>query len=263
MTSEAFDPDWLRGFATYLDQIDPELFVPMVSVDETLAHALLWQYRRQDFVLSFGARRLWLPPVASLGEVGVSTNDCADPGIVEVPSLADAVALIHQVESVRQRTAYPHIRLGRLTTGLSVFHPPQRPGQSTDDAPAVDVGAFLAWVRQGIVSGELPRNSPEAFVHFVPEGMLLITPKVFREYLAAQGILSTSIVAGGPVKRLQKLLQKSGLVALASKQTYLHVYRVPGAKNPNRDRLTGYLVPNTAALFNPVPEINTLLERVR
>jgi hypothetical protein len=49
-------------------------------------------------------------------------------------------------------------------------------------------------------------------------------------------------------------------VALARSNTYLHTYRVTNAKNPNRDMVTGYLVPNPGAFFNPVPAINDVLE---
>lgn len=125
--------------------------------------------------------------------------------------------------------------------------------------PAPEIEKFMAWIQQGVATGELPFNNRQASVHFVRAGMLLITPKVFRDYLEAQGEMLEGAAAGVETKRLQKLLQKSGYVALARSNTYLHTYRVTNAKNPNRDMVTGYLVPNPGAFFNPVPGVNDVL----
>lgn len=124
--------------------------------------------------------------------------------------------------------------------------------------PAIE--QFMAWIQQGVATANLPFNNRTASVHFVRAGMLLITPKIFREYLVAQGMALEGSAAGVEVKRMQKLLQKSGYVALARSNTYLHTYRVTNAKNPNRDMVTGYLAPNPGAFFNPVPAINDVLE---
>ncbi len=125
--------------------------------------------------------------------------------------------------------------------------------------PAPEIEKFMAWIQRGVATGELSFNNRQASVHFVRAGMLLITPKVFRDFLEAQGELLEGGAAGVETKRLQKLLQKSGYVVLARANTYLHSYRVTNAKNPNRDMVTGYLVPNPGAFFNPVPGVNDVL----
>jgi hypothetical protein len=285
-----FPDDWVRDFVAHLmttnirdfmtriantDYIYSENLTPYLCAKD--ATTLVWSYQRQYFIVKFDSDAVRLPPVSTIANFGSLTpapsgqlpNEMLAPATIEVCSLPDAFALVEQVEGLRQQTWKPLIRLdrrhfkARIPAGQGAHQPPQGHGQGADDAPALDADAFLAWVRQGIVSGDLPHNSPGAFVHFVPEGMLLITPRVFREYLGTQGVKLDGSTSWGAVKHLQKLLQKSGSVALASKHTYLHVYRAPGAKNPHRDMMTGYLVPNTPTLFNPVPEINLLLERFR
>ena len=42
--------------------------------------------------------------------------------------------------------------------------------------------AFLAWLRGGLADGTIPANCPRASVHYLPEGLFLISPRVFRRY---------------------------------------------------------------------------------
>ncbi|CAM3592319.1 conjugal transfer nickase/helicase domain-containing protein [Paracidovorax anthurii] len=42
--------------------------------------------------------------------------------------------------------------------------------------------AFLRWVQQSLVSRELTYNEPGAAVHFVEQGMALVSPLIFRMY---------------------------------------------------------------------------------
>lgn len=121
MMNAQVDTNWLRDLTAYLEQADPEGFLPFVSVDADCAQTLILQYRRQDFMLNFGMGQLQLPSIIDIGGKQTSVYDCLDPAAFAVPTLADALTLIQRVESIRQRTDYPHIRLGRLTTGPAIF----------------------------------------------------------------------------------------------------------------------------------------------
>ena len=122
--------------------------------------------------------------------------------------------------------------------------------------PDKEIQRLIAWIQQGVATGSVTYNRASACVHFVKEGMLLISPKIFREFFAASGIEAD----GAEVKRIQKLLQKSGYVAKNQPNSFLHHYRITNAKNPERSLVTGYLVPDPSALFTSVPEPNTHLE---
>ena len=70
--------------------------------------------------------------------------------------------------------------------GAAVGIPPS-PVATVTVAPALrkplDLGqTFLAWLKQGLVSGELPMNTVNARVHRVREGVLLVSPGIFRDY---------------------------------------------------------------------------------
>lgn len=45
----------------------------------------------------------------------------------------------------------------------------------------------MAWLQQGLADGTLPVNVAGALVHFVPEGMLLVSPRIFREFATRFG----------------------------------------------------------------------------
>jgi hypothetical protein len=42
--------------------------------------------------------------------------------------------------------------------------------------------AFMQWVQMGLVNRELKFNETGAAIHFVEEGMALVSPKIFKEY---------------------------------------------------------------------------------
>ena len=46
---------------------------------------------------------------------------------------------------------------------------------------------FVGWVQEGLASGRLRFNESGAVVHFVPEGMLLVSPRIFREFAKIHG----------------------------------------------------------------------------
>jgi integrating conjugative element relaxase (TIGR03760 family) len=120
--------------------------------------------------------------------------------------------------------------------------------------PAPEIERMMAWLQHGISNGTVEFNRNTASVHFVAAGMLLLTPKVFREYMASIDPGINPVTAN--VKPLQHLLQKSGYVVKQSAKTYLHYYRIENARNPERAMIACYLVPNPRQFFNPVPDPN-------
>ncbi|MBN2907822.1 MAG: TraI domain-containing protein, partial [Rhodobacteraceae bacterium] len=62
--------------------------------------------------------------------------------------------------------------------------PDTRTPSDTDDLGA----RFLAWVRENVHNGALPVNTPEALVHVVSEGVLLVSPALFKTYIEQTGI---------------------------------------------------------------------------
>lgn len=116
------------------------------------------------------------------------------------------------------------------------------PGESDPDDPLPeDPGAAcLEWVRRGVADGSLFVNTREARVHVVPEGVLLVSPGVFRDFGAA---------TGHDWSAAQKRFQKLGIHAKSAEGTNIHRYLVQGERHSGR--INGLLIPDLPAVFGP------------
>ena len=103
--------------------------------------------------------------------------------------------LIESFDEVEDDRASPPARVALETlaeTGNEAALPTQSPH---------DLGqAFLAWLRTGLASGQLPINTVNARVHRVIEGLFLVSPGIFRDYATAVNAPWDSVQ-----KRFQKL----------------------------------------------------------
>ncbi|MDR8761978.1 hypothetical protein FEP90_03675 [Burkholderia multivorans] len=132
--------------------------------------------------------------------------------------------------------------------------------------PRPNAERFLAWVQEGVATGALPYNESMARVHFVPEGMLLVTPAVFRDFAQAhpEAIEQTPTEDGRTPeawKQVQRDFQKSGYPVAAdsggASRSYLIHYNIKGAGGR---QLSVMLVPEPERFFNPVPPPNAMIQ---
>jgi len=113
------------------------------------------------------------------------------------------------------------------------------------EAPAsatlVDLGqAFLAWLKAGLASGELPINTVNARVHRVREGVLLVSPGIFRDYGNA---------AQAPWANIQKRFQKLKLHRKTPEGYNIWTYTVTGKRRSNV--LKGLVIEELDKMFSP------------
>ncbi len=132
--------------------------------------------------------------------------------------------------------------------------------------PRPNAERFMAWVQEGVANGGLPYNESMARVHFVPEGMLLVTPAIFRDFAQAHpdAIEQTPAEDGStpePWKQVQRDFQKSGYPVTADAgragRSYLIHYNIKGAGGR---QLSVMLVPEPERFFNPVPPPNAMIQ---
>ncbi len=132
--------------------------------------------------------------------------------------------------------------------------------------PRPNAERFMAWVQEGIATGTLPYNESMARVHFVPEGMLLVTPAIFRDFAQAHpdAIEQTPTEDGQTPERwkqVQRDFQKSGYPVTAdvggAGRSYLLRYTIRGAGGR---QLSVMLVPEPERFFNPVPPPNAMIQ---
>lgn len=114
---------------------------------------------------------------------------------------------------------------------------------------------FLGWLKEGIATRRIQVNTVSARVHVVPEGVLLVSPGIFKDFATHHSDLEWSNV--------QKRFQKLKLHRRTDGGTNIHCYDVVGARK--RSSINGLLIPEPNVVFgaSPPPPANTHLSRTR
>jgi len=128
---------------------------------------------------------------------------------------------------------------------VTVVVAPTLPVATVTEAPAftkpVDLGqAFLAWLKQGLLNGKLPINTVHARVHRVREGVLLVSPGIFRDY---------GIAVQAPWASIQKRFQKLRLHRKTPEGFNIWNYTVVGERRTRE--LKGILVEDPEKALGP------------
>lgn len=183
---------------------------------------------------------------------------------------ADPAAMASAPTPRASRTAVDTVALSapRITREEAIASPQQphqkpkkSPKPAKDATPAAN--AFFLWVQAGVASGHLKYNEPQALVHFVPEGMLLLSPGIFRRFLedhdgVASGPVAALSQAFGDkaMQRLQNEVAKSPYT-LRNGDENLHYYAFTKHDGGTSATSSFFLAPQPQLFFNPVPPLNS------
>lgn len=118
---------------------------------------------------------------------------------------------------------------------------------------------FMSWVHQGISNGSLPVNARGALVHGVEDGLLLVTPRIFRAFIRHEGAGQDE--CNDAAKRLQREVLRAAWHLKAEGGVNFHVYACKQDGNPN-ERVHGIVILAPERFFDPVPTLNPALVRV-
>jgi integrating conjugative element relaxase (TIGR03760 family) len=123
---------------------------------------------------------------------------------------------------------------------------------------------FMGWVREGLASGELRFNESGAMIHFVPEGMLIVSPRIFREFAKVHGEdgrgtpdVEEEAQAG---KGIQRQLLRAAWHLRADKGVNILTYQVVRGGRAI-SQLSGVVIEEPGRFVNPVPPANSVLVR--
>lgn len=139
--------------------------------------------------------------------------------------------------------------------------PHKGPKPSKDATPAAI--AFLRWVQEKVSNGQLKYNEPNAVVHFCAEGMLLLSPEIFRRFLTEHQDVQDGPVAALKVSHPDKMMQRLQNEVAKSPYTQrngdenLHYYAFTKHEGGVSAASAYFLVPQPQLLFNPVPALNS------
>lgn len=112
------------------------------------------------------------------------------------------------------------------------------------------VEQFFAWLRSGVSSGEIKTNRPKARVHVVNEGVALITPGIFQDYVQSQKLDKSEWV------NVQKRVLKKNWHVKDDKGLNMIGYQVSGSNKSTT--LNVILFSDTSHVFgkNEPPKVN-------
>jgi hypothetical protein len=118
--------------------------------------------------------------------------------------------------------------------------------------------ALFGWLRDGLAGGSIEINTRTALVHHVPEGLLLVSPGIFRSFLAWQGADANSQET---LKRLQRSVLKAGwhLVGADGASVLGYAWTKNGKATA---RVHGIAIQQPQRLLDPLPPINPRLVRI-
>jgi integrating conjugative element relaxase (TIGR03760 family) len=226
------------------------------------------------FPLSVLYERPELYPPEMQGRIDVNERDGdREKGNVQVYEAVQGEGLIEEyLEAVDERpqpeqpaVAVPGHSAPMLRAAVEPAWRSAAPSSLQADATAPEAALrFMGWIQEGLASGRLRFNESGALVHFVPEGMLLVSPRVFREFAKAHGEDGRGAAAADDASQAGKGIQRQVLRAAwhvqAEKGVNILTYHViRGGRRISQ--LSGVVIEKPTRFVNPVPPANPVLVR--
>lgn len=121
--------------------------------------------------------------------------------------------------------------------------------------------AFMRWLQNGLASREIKHNETGAAVHFVEEGMALVSPLIFKLYARETGPATQADAMG---LQVQREVIKAGWHRMTSGQGKGRVnilrYQVVGRGGASVGRLAAVVLSEPDRWVVPVPPPNPVLK---
>ncbi len=146
----------------------------------------------------------------------------------------------------------------------------QRTDGSVSGVPSVRssqvAGRFVEWLRNGVADGSIRVNEPGAMVHGVAEGLLLVSPRVFREFSKAIRDIDPTASGRPPTdpaelaKWFQRQVLREGWHLRTDRGVNILAYRVMRGDRAV-SRLSGVVIRDPAKFLERVPPFNPVLVR--
>ena len=109
---------------------------------------------------------------------------------------------------------------------------------------------FRAWLHEGLLKNKFETNSVNARIHRVEEGLLLVSPGIFKDFDRENW------------QKAQKRFQKLKLHRKTAQGTNIYTYQVTGKRS--RSRIKGFLIEEPESIFEGItfPAPNPFLKWV-
>lgn len=138
---------------------------------------------------------------------------------------------------------------------------PRRPGFSGEEGAAAHAStraiSFISWVQAGLADRSLRYNETGAAVHFVPEGMALVSPLIFKLF-ASTRVDESQLQAES--MRVQREVVKAGWHQAGPNRTNILRYAVIGRSGTEAAKLAAVVLMEPGRFVQPVPPSNPALK---
>lgn len=196
------------------------------------------------------------PPKPPLQQT--SSVDFADDLIAEDPRHPDLASVVGP----------PGLRPDEILAPVSVPHPTRLPSHEGATIGPLATG-FVRWLQEGLATRAIECNGANAFVHTLPEGLGLVSPRTFQVFAASLSgeiqpghrlpkELSAAVIT--TVSKLQSELKKAKLVRKNDQKAnsdYFHAY----LSTASNKRINMMLLQEPERFFSSLPPANRALER--
>lgn len=139
------------------------------------------------------------------------------------------------------------------------LHPPSQAERQTPEAAK----RFIAWVQRGLADGSMAYNETGAMVHFVEAGMLLVSPRIFKEFAALYGEAGEGTPSDCAADKLgsgiQREVIRAGWHLYGPKKSNVLKYQVKRRNGSASVVLCGIVIRSPERFVNPVPATNVML----
>jgi hypothetical protein len=135
------------------------------------------------------------------------------------------------------------------------------PGNKPKKEPTEAALKFMRWIQEGLSQGELPYNRADAMIHFVEEGMMLVSPVIFRKFaelFGESGDGQPSERSGGAIGTgIQRQVTNAGWHKVTgTEKKNIQKFLVAGHDGGGKKIISGVVILDPVRFVNPLPEIN-------
>jgi hypothetical protein len=142
----------------------------------------------------------------------------------------------------------------------------EKPARNVPQAPSEAALRFMAWLQQGLAGGTIAYNETGAMVHFAAEGMLLVSPRIFRHFAERFGEKGdgtpSTLTADKVGTGIQREVIKAGWHVLGPRKTNVHRYQVVRRNGQAGSSLSVMIIRAPQRFIEPVPPANPHLVKV-
>ena len=160
------------------------------------------------------------------------------------PSVAAKIAHDEKYTGISPRPVVVHKENTVTTAQITVQEVKKIHEKRINNEDYVAGSKFLQFLTTGLSDGTLEYNSPKASIHFVPEGMVLMTPKIFSLYT---GVTFSKFNQNCPSVAAQKAFERLNIHKVNKKRTGKTSHWHFSATNSDSDKsklIHAYLIPN-------------------